>query len=216
MNLKSLGLLAIALTAASTTSAWASITRLAAPDKAAVLGQKFDIINRIATIPKCVRDEFINVTKCEPISLADPGQPFQSTAYNSSANLPYYRLVFAASTDGYYLIEALRGGPSPGSDIFLFKVDTPKSKDMPFVIHEVHGPVPHSGGALVFDNSPQSAKLIWCASEDHTAGDLDGVRKAIVDGKMDDVNVDVTVPMPDDQSSPGSLTGPMQALTKSW
>jgi hypothetical protein len=192
----------------------AAITQLSAGDRVAVLSQKFDVVKTTSTIPKCVRDEFARNTGGGPFSMADPNQAFQSTVM-ASANLPYFRLVFGASSDNYYLIEALRGGTTPSSEVFLFKLETAKAKREPFVIHQVHGDVPHTGGALVFDHTPQSAKLVWSAVEQTTSGDLAGVRKAIAENKMSDSPSD-TAPDRPQPMDPAVSNSPMPTLSRSW
>jgi hypothetical protein len=198
----------------STVPASAAITRLTADDRAAILSQKFDVTSTTSSIPKCVRDAFASTVGTKTFAMADPGQAFQSSEFTYNGKLPFYRLVFAGRSTQYYVIEALRGGTAPGSVVFLFTLSAPK-KDTTFVIHQVHGDVPHTGGALVFDSTPESAKLVWYASEPVTGGSLDSVRKAIQDDKMTDTGFDVTVPATNDPSSPGNLS-PMATINKAW
>jgi len=204
----------LAATAMSSVPASAAITRLTADDRAAVLNQKFDVTTTTSSIPKCVRDAFAAGTGAKAFAMADPGQAFQSSGFTYNGKLPFYRLVFAGRSDKYYVIEALRGGTAPGSVVFLFTISVPK-KDMTFVIHQVHGDVPHSDGALVFDSTPESAQLVWYASEQLTGGSLDSVRKAIAADKMTDTGIDVTAPVTSDPSSPGNLS-PMATINKAW
>jgi hypothetical protein len=199
----------------STLPAFASITRLSSDDRAAVLNQKFDVTVTTSNIPKCVRDAFADATGTKAFEMADPGQAFQSNDYTYNGKLPFYRLVFAGRSDKYYIIEALRGGMAPGSVVFVFTISGPAKKDTTFVIHQVHGPVPHSDSALVFDSTPESAKLVWWASEQLTAGSIDGVRKAIVADKMTDTGFDVEVPATSDPSAPGNIS-PMATINKAW
>ena len=210
---QSLAVLAIASLPSAPASA--AITGLAADDRAALMSQKFDVSRTTSSIPKCVRDAFAAATGTKTFSMADPDQAFQTNDYSYNGKLPFYRLVFAGSSGKYYLIESLRGGFAPGSAVFLFKIQPPAKTDTPFVIHQVHGAVPHSEGTLVFDSTPESAKLVWFANEQKTAGDLDSVRKAVTADKMTDTGVDVTVPSTGDSSSPGTLS-PMATINKAW
>ena len=203
------------LIVATSTSVHAAITKLAAVDKAALLNQKFDITTSTSAIPKCVRDAFAEAVGATKFDMADPGQRFDTADY-SGQKLPYYKLVFAGVSADHYVIEALRGGAStPSSVVFLFTIQSAAKKDSPFVIHQVHGDVPHTSGALVFDSTPTSAKLVWTAQEGKAAGDLDGERNEVVDNKMDETTVQTDPNLPRDpgMSAPAS---PMPTLTRSW
>lgn len=186
----------------------ASITHLAAADRAAVMRQKFDIVHNVSAIPKPVKDEFAHAVQAGVFSMANPDQPFQSSD-SSSANLPFYRLVFAASNEDYYLIEALRGGSSPGSEVFLFKLDASKSADAPLIIHQVPGGAMHSTGVMVFDHTPAAAKLVWSAVEQQSGGDLDGIRKAIAADKMSDSDADLADDRNKQQQTAPNIGNPM-------
>ena len=206
---------AVTLAALSALPASAAITRLTSVDRQALLEQKFDVSFTTSSIPKCVRDAFVAITGTAQFSMAEPKQPFQSTDFGANASLPFYRLVFAGSSGSYYLIEALRGGFAPGSEVFFFKIETPKPKDTPIVIHQVHGDVPHTNGAIIFDHSPQSATLVWVASEDKTCGDLKAVRKAVADDKMNDAEVDFPAPKNKPAGS-GLGVGSMPTVSSVW
>lgn len=94
-------------------------------DRRAFLATNYRIIWKVADLPPRIANEFI-VEGGTQISMADPGEKFESTDFISDPSLPRRRLIFAGIASDRAFLHFERGGIGESFIIDFFRLKSPE------------------------------------------------------------------------------------------
>ena len=89
-------------------------------DKQHLLQDTFVVVKTMREIPEGVRKQVIPNGKDVRSGMADPGQAYETSDMVGPKPLPFQRLIFAATSQGYCLVYYEFGGYGLGQQVELF------------------------------------------------------------------------------------------------
>ena len=95
---------------------------LSEQDKLHLLRDAFTVVKTVWEVPEPVHKQLLGKSKDLLDGMADFGQPFQTTDMVGPKPLPFRRLVFAATSQGYCLVYYEYGGYGYGQEIELVRL----------------------------------------------------------------------------------------------
>jgi len=123
---------AIALLAAiAPSTVHADAAKLSPVNKRAIQCERFTIVKTVRQIPRAVREELDRQNQ-GPMSMADPGQEFNSTDV-VTRTLPSRRLIFAAVNSKYCIVHFEHGGFAYTCPVAIVKLWHHKAKLVGFL-----------------------------------------------------------------------------------